>query len=178
MSEGAESVVVSLRVNEHTHELRVGADDTLLDVLRDQLNLTSCRESCGLGLCGSCTVVVNGRAVNACIAPAFTLDGSAVRTAEGLEEGTNLSPLQEAFVNEQALQCAFCTPGFLMSATAMLDEGEEQPDVESALVGHLCRCGSYRQILDAVHQVCPGKSRRPATEPTHHDDPARSNDDF
>jgi carbon-monoxide dehydrogenase small subunit len=158
MSEGAENVLVSLCVNERWHEISVGADDTLMDVLRDRLRLTSCRETCGLGLCGSCTVVVNGRAVSACIAPAFTLDGASIGTAEGLAGEAGLSPLQEAFVREQAFQCSFCTPGFLMSATAMLDDGEEEPDVEGVLSGHLCRCGSYRQILDAVRQ-CAGQCR-------------------
>lgn len=153
MREGSDSVLVRLRVNGRLHEARVGADDTLLDVLNRQLHLTSCRETCGLGLCGSCTVVVDGRAVSACIAPAFTLDGAVVRTAEGLEGARELSPLQEAFVAEQAFQCSFCTPGFLMSATAMLDEGPGHADAEDALSGHVCRCGSYRQILAALRRV-------------------------
>lgn len=153
MSEiAAASVPLRLTVNGRRHEVPVAAADTLLDVLRDRLGLTSCRETCGLGLCGSCTVTVDGRAVSSCIAPAFTLDGAEVRTAEGLGSATGLDELQQAFVDEQAFQCSFCTPGFLMSATAMLEEDGE-PDLHEALGGHLCRCGSYRQIVAAIGSV-------------------------
>jgi aerobic-type carbon monoxide dehydrogenase small subunit (CoxS/CutS family) len=170
MPDGSDSVVVTLRVNGRAHEVRVGADDTLLDVLRYRLHLTSCRETCGLGLCGTCTVVVDDRAVSACIAPAFALDGAVVRTAEGLEGNRELSPLQAAFVDEQAFQCSFCTPGFLMSATAMLEEGPGHADVEDALSGHVCRCGSYRQILAAVRRVDDpgGPPGAPTTDGTDH----------
>jgi aerobic-type carbon monoxide dehydrogenase small subunit (CoxS/CutS family) len=147
--DGTRTFPLNLRVNGTRHRVPVTADDTLLDVLRRDLRMFSCRETCGLGLCGSCTVVVDGRAISACLAPAFAQDGSDVRTAEGLEDGERLHPLQEAFVEEQAFQCSFCTPGFLMSAVAMLEE-PGAPDVEQALTGHLCRCGSYRQILCAL----------------------------
>jgi carbon-monoxide dehydrogenase small subunit len=146
---GSETFLLDVRVNGKAHRIPVTADDTLLDVLRRDLRYFSCRETCGLGLCGSCTVVVDGRAVSACLAPAFTQDGSEVRTAEGLEDTDGLHPVQRAFVEEQAFQCSFCTPGFLMSTVAMLEE-DGPPDVEAALSGHLCRCGSYRQILAAV----------------------------
>jgi aerobic-type carbon monoxide dehydrogenase small subunit (CoxS/CutS family) len=170
MNEPGTSVVIRLTVNERVHDVRVTAQDTLLDVLRDRLRLTSCRETCGLGLCGSCTAIVDGRAVSTCIAPAFALDGAVVRTAEGLESLDELSPLQQSFVDEQAFQCSFCTPGFLMSATAMLEEGGGEGDVHEALGGHLCRCGSYRQILAAVRAVAPK-----AGGGTGHDE-VRSND--
>jgi aerobic-type carbon monoxide dehydrogenase small subunit (CoxS/CutS family) len=153
MLEGNESVRVSMEVNGRRLEADVTADDTLLDVLRDHFRLASCRETCGLGLCGSCTVVVDGRAVSACISPAFALEDARVTTTEGLEDGSGLSPLQQAFVKQQAFQCSFCTPGFLMSATAMLAERPPEIDVENALGGHVCRCGSYRQILCAVRSV-------------------------
>jgi carbon-monoxide dehydrogenase small subunit len=160
----ADSVLLHLTVNGRLHEVRVGAADTLLDVLRGQLGLTSCRETCGLGLCGSCTVTVDGRAVSSCIAPAFTLDGAQVRTAEGLGTATGLDDLQQAFVDEQAFQCSFCTPGFLMSATAMLEEGGA-PDLHQALGGHLCRCGSYRQIVEAIGRVLPPRGQHVTDRP-------------
>jgi aerobic-type carbon monoxide dehydrogenase small subunit (CoxS/CutS family) len=153
--QASESVTLGLSVNGRSYAVSVSAEDSLLDVLRDRLLLFSCRQTCGVGLCGSCAVILDGRAVNSCIAPAFPLDGAVVRTAEGLESATGLSPLQEAFVEEQAFQCSFCTPGFLMSATAMLEEGTGPFDVDDALGGHLCRCGSYEQILAAVRRTLP-----------------------
>jgi aerobic-type carbon monoxide dehydrogenase small subunit (CoxS/CutS family) len=152
MTEGAASVWITLDVNGVEQSVEVSADDTLVDVLRDELHLTSCRETCGLGLCGSCTVVVDGHAVSACLAPAFQADGAVVRTAEGLQRGPQPSRLQRAFIEEQAFQCSFCTPGFLMSATAMLEEGG-CGSVEDALSGHVCRCGSYEQIARAVSRA-------------------------
>lgn len=155
---GSRVVPLMIRVNGQLHEMSVTSDDTLLDVLRRDLHLFSCRETCGLGLCGSCTVVVDGRAVSACLAPAFTQQGCDIGTAEGLETGTQLHPVQQAFIDEQAFQCSFCTPGFLMSVVAMLEE-DSAPDVERVLSGHLCRCGSYRQIGVAVAKVIAGSGR-------------------
>jgi aerobic-type carbon monoxide dehydrogenase small subunit (CoxS/CutS family) len=148
-----EVLTVSVRVNGTLHRVPVTADDTLLDVLRDRLRLSSCRETCGIGLCGSCTVVVDGRAVSSCLAPAFTHDGAEILTAEGLESGDELHPVQRAFVAEQAFQCSFCTPGFLLSTVAMLAEEHGDRDVEATLAGHLCRCGSYQQIKCAVARL-------------------------
>jgi aerobic-type carbon monoxide dehydrogenase small subunit (CoxS/CutS family) len=154
-TDGTASMWITLDVNGAECSVEVTADDTLVDVLRGELNLTSCRETCGLGLCGSCTVVVDGHAVSACLAPAFQADGAIVRTAEGLQRGAEPSRLQRAFVEEQAFQCSFCTPGFLMSATALLEE-EGSRSVEDALSGHVCRCGSYDQIVRAVERTVAG----------------------
>lgn len=165
MTDDSDTATIALRVNDRECILQVDADDTLLDVLRNRLNLTSCRETCGLGLCGTCTVVVDGRAVSSCLMPAFPLDGAHVRTAEGLETGRALSPLQESFIENQAFQCSFCTPGFLMSATALLDE-DPDGDVEQALAGHICRCGSYQQIVAAVRQAASGMSTTAQNDPT------------
>jgi carbon-monoxide dehydrogenase small subunit len=151
------TVELTMRVNGRLHRVPVTADDTLLDVLRRDLRYFSCRETCGLGLCGSCTVMVDGRAISACLAPAFSQEGCDVRTAEGLEGEEELHPVQRAFVDEQAFQCSFCTPGFIMSTVAMLED-PASTDVEDALTGHLCRCGSYRQILAAVAKVVDGKA--------------------
>lgn len=152
MTDGAESMRITLDVNGVDRCIEVVADDTLADVLRGKLQLASCRETCGLGLCGSCTVVVDGRAVSACLLPAFQTEGAVVRTAEGLRHGAEPSPLQRAFIDQQAFQCSFCTPGFLMSLTAMLEQ-DGPTDVQDALSGHLCRCGSYEQIISAVESI-------------------------
>lgn len=152
MTVGTDRVTLTLRVNARAETVEVTAEDTLYDVLRHRLQLTSCRETCGVGLCGSCTVMLDGRAVSACITPAFNLDGAEVVTTEGIGQRRCPSALQRSFVEEQAFQCSFCTPGFLMSATAMLQD-EHEPDVADALSGHLCRCGSYHEIYTAVQQV-------------------------
>lgn len=140
---------LTLRVDGTGYELAVGADDTLLDVLRDRLRLHSCRETCGIGVCGSCTVRVDGRALSACLTMAFTCDGAEVETAEG----PGVERVRQAFLDNQAFQCSYCTPGFVMSVAAMLDEPPERRDMEAALSGHLCRCGSYRQIRAAVREL-------------------------
>jgi len=122
---------------------------TAVEVLRG-LELFSVRETCALGVCGTCTILLDGTAVSACLTPAFRLDGASVITVEGLAEG--LHPIQQAFVDENAFQCSFCTPGFVLGATALLDAVGEirRDDVEAYLGGHLCRCGSYENIVRAV----------------------------
>jgi aerobic-type carbon monoxide dehydrogenase small subunit (CoxS/CutS family) len=159
MAEGPTTARIRVRVNETEHEWDVDAASTLADLLRDRLDLTGCRETCGIGVCGSCTVVADGRAISACLTPAFVMDGTKVVTVEGLDQ-EGLHPLQHAFIDEQAFQCSFCTPGFLMSAVALLAEQQErpegdrgEPDLEGALAGHLCRCGSYREIVAAVRRL-------------------------
>ncbi|HEX6445367.1 MAG TPA: (2Fe-2S)-binding protein [Streptosporangiales bacterium] len=140
---------LTLRVDGTEHELAVGADDTLLDVLRDRLRLHGCRETCGIGVCGSCTVRMDGRAVSSCLTMAFTCAGAEVETGES----PAAERVRRAFLDNQAFQCSYCTPGFVMSVAAMLDEPPERRDVEAALSGHLCRCGSYRQIRAAVREL-------------------------
>lgn len=140
---------VTLRVDGTEHDVAVGAGDTLVDVLRDRLRLYSCRETCGIGVCGSCTVRVDGRAISACLTMAFTCVGAEIETAES----SAVARVRQAFLDHQAFQCSYCTPGFVMSVAAMLDEPRERRDVEAALSGHLCRCGSYRQIRAAVREL-------------------------
>lgn len=152
MSEAGRGEPVTLHVNGASHEVRVSAHDTLLDVLRGRLHLYGCREACGIGVCGACTVLHDGRPVNSCLLPAFAGQESMIRTVEGVADA-DLHPVQRAFVEEQAFQCSFCTPGFVMSLVAMLGEPPERRDVEAALSGRLCRCGSYRQTRAAVSKV-------------------------
>jgi len=125
----------------------------LLAVLRDTLNMIGTKEGCGEGECGACTVIVDGRAVNACLYPALEIEGRRVTTIEGLlEDGHRLSPIQECFVERGAIQCGFCTPGMIMSTKALLDANPDptEAEIRNALLGNLCRCTGYVQIVDAV----------------------------
>lgn len=132
-------------------------------VLRGR-GLLSVRETCGLGVCGTCTILLDGEPVSACILPLYAMDGRSVRTVEGLADGGQLSDLQEQFIARQAFQCSFCTPGFLMSATALLDAADGPLDdraVTEGLHGHLCRCGCYAAIKEAV-LACAARRARPS----------------
>ena len=142
---------LSLTVNGTEQEFRVDPGETLLEVLRERMALHGARESCGQGVCGTCTVLVDGRAVATCVRLAVLSDGATVETVEGLEDGA-LHPLQEAFVEHFAFQCGFCTPGMIMTAKELLDR-DPQPsrdDFRGQLAGNICRCGAYAEIVDAV----------------------------
>jgi len=128
----------------------------LIDCIRDTLNLTGTKESCGEGECGACTVLVNGQAVNSCLFPALEAEGKNIVTIEGLKGPENkLSLLQQAFVDSGAIQCGFCTPGMLLSAKALLDSNPNPSDLDirEALQGNLCRCTGYVQIIEAVKKA-------------------------
>jgi len=131
-------------------ESRNGA--SLLAVLRDDLHLTGPKLGCGEGQCGSCTVLVDGRAVPACITPVAAVTGKAIVTIEGLAAGDTLHPVQQAFIDQQGFQCGFCTPGMIAGVVALLREKATPSDSEirQALEGHLCRCGTYPRIVEAV----------------------------
>ena len=143
---------ITLKVNERDESLTIDDADTLLDVLRDHLKLWSVRESCGVGACGSCTVLLDGRPVSSCYLLAARAAGHAVTTLEGLGNGQSLHVIQQAFVEERALQCAYCTPGFVLSVKAFLDEVPNPSDdeIRDYLAGNLCRCAGYADILRAV----------------------------
>ena len=155
-----ERLAVRLVVNGRRHDLEVPAHHSLLDVLRDRLWLTGAKECCAEGECGACTVIVDGRAMNACIVLAVELDGAEVTTIEGLANGTEPSRLQDAFVAGGAVQCGFCIPGMVMSAQALLDHTPRPSDEEirEGLSGNLCRCGGYNQICAAVSAASRGKA--------------------
>ena len=125
---------------------------TALSFLRDVMGQKSVKEGCGIGECGACTVIVNGRAVNSCLMPAAQLNGAVVETTEGLEKDGHPHPLQTSFVKHNAIQCGYCSPGFLMNAKALLDQNPEptREEVAKALAGNICRCTGYQQIVDAV----------------------------
>ncbi|MDP8268637.1 MAG: (2Fe-2S)-binding protein [Candidatus Tenebribacter davisii] len=148
-------VKLKINVNGKDHNLEVEDTMRLLDILRDVLGLTGTKEGCGVGECGACTVIMNGDAVNSCMVLATQANNAIIETVENLERDNVLSKLQNAFVEEGAIQCGFCTPGMLMSAKALLDKNphpnEEQ--IKEALEGNLCRCTGYIPILNAVKKA-------------------------
>jgi len=143
---------IRFTVNERQHECEVDAQTRLLDLLREDLALTGTKEGCGEGECGACTVLIDGRAVNSCLVLAPQVDGKSVLTIEGLAQGEALHPIQQAFVEQGGVQCGFCTPGFIMSTYALLQENPSPSDDEilTALEGNLCRCTGYTKIVEAV----------------------------
>jgi len=147
---------LQLTVNGRHIAVAVEPDETLLHVLRERLQLTGTKEGCDEGECGACTVMVDGRPLNSCILPAMAVTGAEVITVEGLvgEDGL-LSPLQQAFVDHFAVQCGFCTPGLVVTLTALLAENPEpsEDEIRRAIVGNLCRCTGYAAIVDAVMAV-------------------------
>ncbi len=149
---------ITLNVNGTTHELSVDPTETLVHVLRDRLGLTGTHTDCGMGICGACTVQLNGLPVSSCLLLAAQVDGERITTVESLEQGGKLSPLQEAFLKFGAVQCGYCTPGFLMTATALLQENPHpsRDEIVDALKGNLCRCTGYKKIVEAVESVAAG----------------------
>ncbi len=143
---------ILLRVNGREEHLQVEDADTLLDVLRDRLRLWSVREGCGVGACGTCTVLLDGRPVSSCFLLAARVEGRQIVTVEGLSQGGTLDPIQQAFVEQRAPQCGYCTPGFILSVKALLEENPNPTDEEirEYLAGNLCRCGGYPDIMRSV----------------------------
>ena len=143
---------MELLVNGESYEVDVDEETTLLAVLRHDLGLTGTKYGCGDGDCGACTVLIDGEAKNSCITPVEAAAGREVTTIEGLAKGGNLHPVQEAFIEHTAFQCAFCTPGFIMSAVALLSRNPQPDDrqIRAALTGNICRCGTYVRILQAA----------------------------
>ncbi|MDY7037416.1 MAG: (2Fe-2S)-binding protein [Thermodesulfobacteriota bacterium] len=146
--------IINLTINNESHELAVESNQTLLEVLRRQLGLTGTKEGCGEGDCGSCTVIMDGKPVNACLVLAVCADGRNILTIEGLGVG-GLHPIQQAFVVKGAIQCGFCTPGMILSAKTLLDNNPEpdESEIRMALSGNLCRCTGYQKIVEAVWSV-------------------------
>ncbi|MBG6071214.1 MULTISPECIES: (2Fe-2S)-binding protein [unclassified Polaromonas] len=165
---GPSQHTVGLRINGQDHQLEVQAWVSLLDLLRDKLQLTGTKKGCDHGQCGACTVLVDGRRINACLTLAVMQNGREVTTVEGLASlvaGPELHPLQQAFIDHDAFQCGYCTPGQLCSAVGLVNEGHAKtPDqVRELMSGNICRCGAYPQIVQAVSVVALGA--RPASAP-------------
>jgi len=148
-------VAIRLVVNGVAHDLHVAPWTTLLDALRDRLDLTGTKKGCDHGQCGACTVLVNGRRINSCLALAVMKDGSQVTTIEGLASGPTLHALQQAFIEHDAFQCGYCTPGQICSAAGLIAEGRARTadDIRELMSGNICRCGAYPNILAAIESV-------------------------
>jgi len=163
---------VTLNINGQSHTVPLDTRTSLLDALRDHLDLTGSKKGCDHGQCGACTVLVNGRRVNSCLVLAVAAEGDAITTVEGLAQGDNLSPMQAAFLEHDAFQCGYCTPGQLCSATALLDEMKQgqasvvsfenstqnspkltDHEIRERMSGNICRCGAYPNIVSAVRAV-------------------------
>ena len=151
-AEGVMAATVTLDVNGQTHNVEVEARTTLADALRDRLEITGPKVVCDRGECGACTVVMDGKLVFSCMTLAMDAQGRKIETVEGLADGDNLHPLQEAFIEKDALMCGFCTPGFLMSSRELLDANNNPTpeEVREGLSGNICRCGTYPHVFEAV----------------------------
>ena len=149
------SVLISLRVNGSDVQVNVAQHHTLLTVLREGLDITGPKECCGVGECGACTILLNGRAVNACLVLAVEADGSEITTIEGLGGADGLSPMQQAFIDAGAVQCGFCTPGMIMAAQYLINTNPHptEEEVRIGLAGNLCRCTGYARIIQAVLSI-------------------------
>jgi aerobic carbon-monoxide dehydrogenase small subunit len=149
---GPKKIAIKLNVNHQVHDLVAAPCETLLDVLREQLGMVGTRNGCDAGTCGACTVIVDGKPTLACLTLAVRCQGNEITTIEGLAHDGRLHPLQKAAVEHDAVQCGFCTPGWILSAKVLLD-GNPAPtrdEVRTAIAGNLCRCGGYQRIEDAV----------------------------
>lgn len=149
----------SLEINGKTEKVAAEASTVLLWLLREELRLTGAKYGCGEGSCGACTVLVDGKAERSCLLPVASLKGKKIQTIEGLGRGEDLHPVQKAFLEEEAFQCGFCTPGMILASVALLSKIPKPSGavVSQALNGHVCRCGTYPRILAAVQLAAGGK---------------------
>jgi xanthine dehydrogenase YagT iron-sulfur-binding subunit len=153
--------VITLTVNGAKKQMKVAPWTTLLDLLREYLDLTGTKKGCDHGQCGACTVLVDGKRINSCLTLAIMKDGAEVTTIEGLAAGETLHPLQQAFIEHDAFQCGYCTPGQICSAVGLIQEGRAQTadDIRELMSGNICRCGAYPNILAAIQQAMQAGER-------------------
>ncbi len=158
LAEKFEKVQVTLEINGEKRKLKIEPRVTLLDLLREQLNLTGTKKGCDYGQCGACTVHVDGERINSCLTFAVMLEGKKVTTIEGLAKGEELHPMQQAFIKHDGFQCGYCTPGQIMSAVACIREGHanSEEEVREYMSGNICRCGAYPNIVSAILEVKNG----------------------
>ena len=152
---------IKLKINGHKVEKWVKSSTTLLDFLRNDMELTGVKEGCGVGECGACTVIMNGQAVRSCLILAVEADGTEITTIEGIAKNGELSTVQRAFVENGAVQCGFCIPGFVMAGENLLDRKPEptKEDIQEAFSGHLCRCTGYKQIMESMDVAVEEKKK-------------------
>jgi len=158
----AQTLTLQFLLNGRPQAVEISSEMNALTLIRDVLKLKGTKEGCGIGECGACTIIVNGKAVNSCLMLAAQLDGRDVRTIEGLGIGETLHPIQDAFVRNHGVQCGFCTPGLLMSTQALLDENPAptRQEISKAIAGNLCRCTGYQQIFASIEDAVGLNSRR------------------
>jgi xanthine dehydrogenase YagT iron-sulfur-binding subunit len=161
--QGVHKIVLTL--NGSRHEMAVAPWTTLLDLLREELHLTGTKKGCDHGQCGACTVLVDGKRINSCLTLAAMKDGCDIKTVEGLAEGDKLHPVQQAFIDQDAFQCGYCTPGQICSAVGLIQEGRAHSDdeIRELMSGNLCRCGCYPNIVAAVRQAQANSSESEAS---------------
>lgn len=157
-AEAVEQHSLSIEVNGELHQLKVEPRTTLLDLLRERLKLTGTKKGCDQGQCGACTVHIDGVRTNSCLTLAVMHDGAKVTTIEGLSKGSQLHPMQEAFIKHDGFQCGYCTPGQIMSAVACINEGHanSETEIREFMSGNICRCGAYANIVNAIQEVKAG----------------------
>ena len=154
--------LISLIVNGKVYEVAVSPNQTLVDFLRNELDLIGTKKGCEVGDCGSCTVLMDGRPVNSCLVLAVQANGREIQTIEGLESPEGLHPIQKAFVEKGAIQCGFCTPGMILTAKSFLEKNPtpDREEIRKAISGNLCRCTGYQKIVDAIEAASVGMSRK------------------
>ena len=155
MSEASISLKINLSVNGKNHSVEVPVYRTLVDLLRYDLDLTGTKETCGVGVCGACTIIMNGEMIASCITLAVKADGSDIQTIEGVAQSNQLHPIQTAFINHGGFQCGACTPGQIIAAKALLDVNPQpnQEEIRDWMMGNLCRCTGYYQIVEAITEA-------------------------
>ena len=148
-------ITIKIKVNDKNYELSVNPDLLLVDLLRDHIGLTGTKKGCEIGECGACTVIMNGKTVNSCLVLAVQADGAEITTIEGVANKGDLHPVQQAFLEHDAVHCGFCTPGMILSAINLLDQkpSPSEFEIREAIAGNLCRCTGYQQIVEAVQSV-------------------------
>ncbi|HZH32323.1 MAG TPA: (2Fe-2S)-binding protein [Pyrinomonadaceae bacterium] len=156
MTEAAAKIEVNCTVNGTAHQLRVHPMARLLDVLREELELTGTKEGCGEGECGACSVLIDGQLVNSCLVPVLQAEGAEIKTIEGVASGAELHAVQQAFIECGGAQCGICTPGMVLAAMSLLTENPHptDADIRHGLAGNLCRCTGYMKIFDSVVRAC------------------------
>ena len=154
--------LINLKINGETYKFNIKPNTLLLDLIRDEIGLNGTKRGCDTGECGACTVLMDGKPVNSCLVLAVEADGKNILTIEGLAENGQLHPLQEAFIEEGAVQCGFCTPGMLLSAKALLDANSnpKEEEIKKAIAGNLCRCTGYIKIIKAITSAAEKMKRR------------------
>ena len=155
-------LVIELTINGKKRKVETTPSIRLLDLLRDDLHLTGTKEGCGKGECGACTVIMNGELIASCLVLAPQADGAVITTIEGLGNGENLDPIQEAFIETGAVQCGFCTPGMILATKKLLEENShpDEEEIKRGISGNLCRCTGYQKIFDAVKLAADKLSKR------------------